>query len=102
MQYLQWLVTSSSDPQKYAASFKGILMLGAAWILKALAITCGLALFCIAVDKDVLTSAIDTVGNVAYLALSLVGAMATLWGFGRKLWLGRWSAAPQAADGIQA
>jgi hypothetical protein len=29
---------------------------------------------------------------MAYLALSLVGSVAMLWGPGRKLWLGQWSA----------
>jgi hypothetical protein len=49
-----------------------------------------LHLFC--VQSDVLSSAVDTIANIAYLALSLIGAVQFLWGLGRKVWLNRISA----------
>jgi hypothetical protein len=39
-----------------------------------------------------LASAVDTVANVVYLGLSLVGACAFLYRLGRKAWLNRISA----------
>jgi len=47
---------------------------------------------CLSVDGNVLTSAIDTVANIIYLGLSLIGSIAFLYGLGRKMWLNRWSA----------
>jgi hypothetical protein len=46
----------------------------------------------VSVDGSVLNTAIDTVANIVYMGLSLIGAVAFLWGLGRKAWLNRWSA----------
>ncbi len=38
-----------------------------------------------------LNTVIDTIANLVYLGLSMVGAAAFLWGLARKIWLNRWS-----------
>jgi hypothetical protein len=90
MEIIKWLVTSSSDPQKYSLMLKGALSMGVAYVIQLTAITCGFHLLC--VQPDVLTSAVDTIANIAYLGLSLIGAVQFLWGPGRKIWLNRISA----------
>ena len=80
MEFIKWIVTSSSDPTKYSLIVKGALSMGAAYLVQLLPILCGLALVCLSVDGSVLASAIDTVANVVYMALSLVGAIAFLYG----------------------
>jgi len=92
MEFIKWLVTSSADPQRYSLAVKGALSLGVAWLIKLAGITCGIALICLSFDADVLMSAVDTIANIVYLALTLVGAAWTLWGLLRKAWLNRWSA----------
>jgi hypothetical protein len=90
MEFIKWLVTSSADPTKYSLMVKGVLSMWAAWVIQALPITCGLHLIC--VDQTVLMSAVETMGNIVYLGLSLIGAVYFLWGLGRKIWLNRISA----------
>jgi hypothetical protein len=90
MEFIKWLVTSSADPTKYSLMVKGALSMWAAWAVQALAVTCGFHLLC--VDTSVLSTAVDTVSNIVYLGLSLVGALAFLYGLGRKVWLNRVSA----------
>ena len=90
MEFIKWLVTSSSDPQEYSLMVKGVLSMWVAWIIQALPVTCGFHLLC--VDASVLSTAVDTVTNVVYLGLSLIGALAFLYGLGRKVWLNRISA----------
>jgi hypothetical protein len=92
MEFIKYLVTSSADPQSYSLMVKGALMGIAAYLLQLLPILCGLAIVCLSVDGNVLTSAVDTVANIVYLGLSLIGSIAFLWGLGRKMWLNRWSA----------
>jgi hypothetical protein len=98
MSFINWLVTSSADPNSYSLTFKGAAMLAVPWILQALNVVCGLAIVCFAVDQNVLTSAIDTVANIIYLVFTLVGSAAFLFGLGRKIWLGRWSAPTPPAN----
>jgi hypothetical protein len=69
---------------------KGALGLGAAWLIQLSGITCGAFLIC--VDATLVQSAVDTIANIVYLALSLISAGMFLWGLGRKMWLNRWSA----------
>lgn len=92
MTFIKWILTSSADPQTYSLTVKGALSMGAAYVLQALPILCGLHVICIAADSSVLQSAVDTIANIVYLGLSLVGAVAFLWGLARKIWLNRWSA----------
>jgi len=92
MNIINWVLTSSSDPNKYSLTIKGALSMGAAYVLQLLPVLCGFHVLCWSVDGSVLSSAIDTVTNIVYLALSLVGSVAFLWGLGRKIWLNRWSA----------
>lgn len=66
--------------------------MGAAWLLQVSPLICGAHLTCI--EPQVLDSVVQTIGNIVYLALSLVSAVAFLWGLGRKIWLNRWSAYP--------
>ena len=90
MEIIKWIVTSSADPTRYSVMVKGALGMGAAWLLQLSPLTCGLHLIC--VEPAVLDSAVQTIGNIVYLGLSLVGAIAFLWGLGRKIWLNRISA----------
>jgi hypothetical protein len=46
----------------------------------------------LAADGSVLNTVVDTIANLVYLGLSMVGAAAFLWGLARKIWLNRWSA----------
>ena len=91
MEIIKWLVTSSADPARYSAMVKGALGLGVAWLIQLSSLTCGLNLICL--EPQVLDSAVQTIGNIVYLGLSLVSSIAFLWGLGRKVWLNRWSAA---------
>lgn len=90
MQILSWLVTSSADPEKYSATAKGALGLVLAWFLQISPLVCGAHIVC--VDPTVLQSAVQTIGNIIYFGLSLISAGVFLFGLGRKLWLGRFSA----------
>jgi hypothetical protein len=92
MQFIKWLVTSSADPSRYSLMVKGALGMGVAYLLKALAITCSVGLYCLSLDTNVLSGAVDTIGSIVYFSLSLIGALAFLYGLGRKMWLNRWSA----------
>jgi hypothetical protein len=92
MEFLKWLVTSSADPQSYSLMVKGMLMGAVAYMLQLLPVLCGFHVICLSVDGNVLNSAVDTVANIVYLGLSLVGSVAFLWGLLRKMWLNRWSA----------
>ena len=68
-----------------------------------LPVLCGFHIVCLSVDGNVLSSAIDTIANIAYLALSLVvGSIAFLWGLIRKLWLNQWSAYGTAPENLPA
>ena len=87
MEIIKWLVTSSADPNKYSLMLKGALSMGVAALIQLSAITCSVQLFC--VDQTVLMSAVDTIANIVYLALSLIGAGQFLFGLGRKIWLNR-------------
>jgi hypothetical protein len=46
------------------------------------------------IDTSVLSSVVDSVANIVYLGLSLIGACQFLYGLGRKIWLNRISAYP--------
>jgi hypothetical protein len=94
MEILKWLVTSSADPSEYSLMVKGALSLGAAYLLQLLPVLCGFHVICLSVDGNVLSSAVDTIANIVYLGLTLVGAVAFLWGLLRKAWLNRFSAYP--------
>lgn len=98
MEFIKWLVTSSADPQRYSMTVKGALSLWAAWVIQFLPITCGFHLIC--VDQTVLMTAVDTIGNIVYLGLSLLGAVQVLVGLGRKAWLNRVSAYASAPDNL--
>jgi hypothetical protein len=91
MNFIKWLVTSSSDPQKVSLTVKGALAFCGAYLLQLSPVLCGFHIICISIDGDVLTSAINTTANIVYLSLSLVGSIAFLVGLGRKIWMGRWS-----------
>jgi hypothetical protein len=94
MEIIKWLVTSSANPSKYSLTFKGFALGFIPWILQALSLTCGLHLYCGAIDGTFLTSVIETVANMIYYGLSFVAGVTFLCGITRKLWLDRWSAYP--------
>jgi hypothetical protein len=62
------------------------------WIIQISPLVCAAHLICI--DPNVLDSIVQTVGNIVYLGLSFVSAVAFLFGLGRKIWLNRFSAYP--------
>lgn len=88
MNFIKWLVTSSADPARYSKTVVGALTLGAAWLVQLSGLICP-AIVCL--EPTTLDSVVQTIGNIVYLALSLVGAVQFLWGLGRKIWLNRFS-----------
>jgi hypothetical protein len=90
MEFIKWLVTSSSNRQKYSSMVKGALGLGVAWLIQLSPFFCGAHIVC--VEPQLLDSIVDTIGTIVYLGLSLVSAIAFLFGLGRKIWLNRISA----------
>ena len=90
MQFITWLVTSSSDPEKYSATAKGALGLLLAWFLQISPLVCGAHIVCI--DPNILTTVFQTLGNVVYFGLSFISAVVFIFGAVRKIYLGRWSA----------
>ena len=92
MEILKWLVTSSADPNKYSATVKGALGIGVAWLLQISPLTCAAHIVCF--DPTVLSSVVQTAGNIVYLGLSLISAVVFLFGLARKIYLNRFSAYP--------
>ena len=90
MEFIKWLVTSSADPAKYSSTVKGALGLVVAWLIQLSPFFCGAHIIC--VDTSLLNSVVETIGTIVYLGLSLVSALALLFGAVRKLWLNTWSA----------
>ena len=98
MEFIKWLVTSSANPEKYSSLVKGALGLAAAWLLQLSPLVCGAHIIC--VDPQLIDSIVQTIGSIVYLGLSLVSAVAFLFGVLRKLWLNRWSAYPLPPAGL--
>jgi len=91
MNFLNWLLTSSADPEQYSLTVKGALGLGvsSAGATDSVRVSPHLHLG----RRLCASSAIDSIANIVYMGLSLFGSLAFLWGLARKMWNGRWSAA---------
>ena len=66
MELIKWALTSSADPSKYSLMVKGALGIGAAYLLQLLPVLCGFHIICLAVDGNVLSTAVDTVANIRW------------------------------------
>lgn len=75
-----WLVYSSADPKKVSLSVKGALTMASSLIIGLLTI------FSVSVSNDEIANIIEALGLVVEMALSLVGAVAVLIGFIRKVY----------------
>ncbi|MFN3658161.1 MAG: hypothetical protein ACK4UO_12970 [Pseudolabrys sp.] len=87
-----WVVTSSADPEKTSLALKGLLTFGSGYVLNAVTALCGFGLVCLGIDADWLVQVINFITQVALGALYIVGGGIALFGLGRKVKLGQWSA----------
>lgn len=94
MNIINWIITSSADPNKTSLTLKSIGLGLIPYVLQIASLTCGLHIVCLAIDGNVLMSVVETVANLLYLILSVVAGVGFLWGLLRKIYLARWSAAP--------
>ncbi len=78
--FIAWLTTSSADPEKTAATVKGVIML----VIPFLAMVLG-------INQDLANSLAGSVVNLVSLLLTLVGTIVTIYGVSRKIRLGQWS-----------
>lgn len=86
-----WLTTSSSDPLKTAASVKGALKIGFAYLTQTLTSLCTLGVFCVAGDITWANEAIEVAGAFTAGVLYIWGAVESAYGLYRKASLGRWA-----------
>lgn len=86
-----WLITSSANPANTSLAIKGIATIIGAYILKASEAACTFGLYCTGIDVAWINSAVQAASNIAFAIALFTGAAMTIWGLGRKLWLGRWS-----------
>ena len=92
MEFIKWLVTSSSDPLKFSLTIRGLLTLGAGWLLHASVVACGLGVYCLGVDEQTINQGVQVLTNLAYAAALSLGAVMAVIGFIRKFANGQWSA----------
>jgi hypothetical protein len=79
--FLNWLITSSADPNKLSLAVKGFL-LGIAPI----------AMLLFGLTQTDFGTLVDTVVNLVFWITSGIAAIQVLFGILRKVKLGRWSA----------
>jgi hypothetical protein len=91
-----WLVTSSADPEKTSVALQAALALGGAYLLQAVVFACALHLFCAPIDKDTIDQVIFAIVGFFLVVMKGGSFLIMLWGIGRKIYYGRWSA-PQIA-----
>src|SRR5688572_1931435 len=89
--FWDWLITSSADPRSSSLAIKGLLAVLGDYVLHALTAACAFALYCTGIDVVWINNVVQTLSDIAYGALIIVGAAVSLIGIARKLWLGRWS-----------
>lgn len=92
MEFITWLVTSSADPKKYSTMVQGSGLLALAYIIQVGQITCDFHIICISVDGDLWKSVVMSIASIVEWGLDIVGAIAFIFGVGRKIWNQRWSA----------
>lgn len=84
---LDWLLVSSSDPNKWGLSFYGAIVVAIPHVLTVSSLLCTLHLVCTGVTEGDLTQLATVVSNIVTWALSIVGGSMFVVGFVRKLWL---------------
>jgi len=78
---LRWLLQSSADPSEVSLTIKGLLI----GVVPVLMTVLGLAH--INLGQDQITGLVDGLVGFVQAALTLISAIATLWGILRKIWL---------------
>jgi hypothetical protein len=89
--FLNWLLTSSNDPTKFALTAKGFALLGGGYLVHAVALACAFGLYCLNVDNEVINQVATIVYDFVYGGMLVIGALAAAYGLLRKLAYGRWS-----------
>lgn len=87
-----WLITSSADPKKTSLLVKGTVLAVGGFVVQAASTACGLGLYCLGVDAEMLNEFAAIMETLAFGAMILVGGCIALFGLVRKLTLRRWSA----------
>lgn len=82
---LDWLLVSSTDPQKWSLAFKGALIFFVPRVVDLTALLCAIGVAC-GIDATFLEAVIEVLGNIVFWALSIVGGIAFLVGAFRKVW----------------
>src|SRR5882724_2733461 len=77
---ISWLITSSADPSEVSSTLKGLLLFAAPFIVGHAGI-----------DADLANSLVGSIVLVVNDLFALIGAMVALFGFVRKIKLGRWA-----------
>lgn len=88
--FLSWLISSSADPNKVGLTVKGLLIGVVPFLTWASPVLCAMAKVCI--DLGSISPFIDGVANFVVAAMTLVSAAVVLFGLGRKISFGHWSA----------
>ena len=88
--FWSWLVTSSADPARYGLAFKGFMVGVVPFVTLLSPVLCQVVKFCF--DIALVNPAIDAVANLIVAGLTLVSSAMIVWGLGRKVSFGRWSA----------
>lgn len=83
---LDWLLVSSTDPNKWSLAFKGALIFFVPRVVDLAAIACTFGVAC-GIDVGMLNGIIDVLGNIVFWGLSIVGGIVFLAGAFRKLLL---------------
>ena len=91
--FFNWLVTSSKDPRKYAATAKGAVMVAGSQIVKAFDLACQFGLACLGVEPTTINQIAEGTEAVVYGGLLFIGGAVMLFGIARKIYYTRWSAA---------
>jgi hypothetical protein len=90
--FINWLITSSADPENTSLALKGILTVIGGYIVNIASIACSVGIYCLPITATWLTDMIGAIITGVHAGLLLTGAALTLFGLVRKLILGRWSA----------
>lgn len=80
-----WIVVSSADPSKTSLTVKAAGVLAIPYVLNSVKIACGVGLVCIGVDSASLNGLVDASAGIVEAALSLIGGIAFVYGFARKV-----------------
>lgn len=89
---IHWLLRSSADPQKVAATVKGAAKVAAAYVLQLALASCTIGFYCLGVDATWFNQGIDLLGTLVMGVLYVVGALQGMYGLYRKATFARWAA----------